>query len=225
MKTRENRDIGMIRKIRSYFKRNKTVLLFVLFGMIYIFAFYLLENRDVQVNIIHTVLDDRIPFCEYFIIPYLAWFVYVAVVSYYFIFVCKDHKERDKLIYSLCTGMFVFLVVSVIYPNGHNLRPELVGNEFCIELVKVLYRLDTATNILPSLHVFCTIVCSIALVRQEELRKKKGFVAGIVILSMLIVLSTMFLKQHSIVDVMSAMLLNVGCYLLFYKKNIHRCEQ
>ena len=33
----------------------------------------------------HVALDDYIPFCEYFVIPYLMWFLYVggAIVSFY----------------------------------------------------------------------------------------------------------------------------------------------
>ena len=41
-------------------------------------------------HVIHTALDDRIPFCEYFIVPYLLWFGYVAWAVGYFYFKNKD---------------------------------------------------------------------------------------------------------------------------------------
>ena len=77
--------------------------------------------------------------------------------------------------------------------------------------------IDTPTNILPSMHVFVTIVCSIALLRQNDLCSHKGIKQGIWILSILIILSTLFLKQHSAADVVLALLLNLVFYILFYK--------
>ena len=34
----------------------------------------------------HTALDDLIPFNEYFIVPYLMWFLYVAATIAFFFF-------------------------------------------------------------------------------------------------------------------------------------------
>ena len=113
--------------------------------------------------------------------------------------------------------MTVFLIVSLVFPNGHELRPEPEGNSIFIYAVQALHKIDTPTNILPSMHVFVTVACSIALLRQKELKQHKGFVPVVLICSILIVLSTMFLKQHSVVDVVLALVLNVICYILFYK--------
>lgn len=203
--------------LKQTIEQNKSVFFLVGFGIFYLLTFVLLENREVPLHIIYTPFDDVIPFCEYFIIPYLFWFLYVAATIFYFVFWSKNHKERDQFIYSMCAGMAVFLVASFLYPNGHELRPTLTGNGILIELVRILYQVDTSTNILPSLHVFETVVCSIALLRQDEIRKKRGISAGINVSSILIILSTMFLKQHSVIDVISALILNFICYVGAYK--------
>lgn len=206
-------------KILKFLQKNKHVWVVPIFGLFYLISFILLEQSNCKINVIHCGLDDIIPFCEYFIIPYLLWFVFVAVTVCFFAFVCKNRREYYRLIATLGTGMVVFLIVSFVYPNGHNLRPELYGDNIFIKAVKILYLLDTPTNILPSLHVFCTVACYIAILKNRELRNRKGLVAGNGILAVCIIASTMFLKQHSIIDGLFALGMNAFCYVLFYRLN------
>lgn len=207
----------LIKKFSDICKQNKLLRFTLVYGIFYIFAFFWLESRNVQINIVYSRWDSFIPFCEYFIVPYFLWFVYIAFTIVYFLFFCKEQKESERFIYSFCVGMTVFLLVSYVYPNGHNLRPELTGDSIFIKAVRFLHLVDTPTNILPSMHVFVTVDCSIALLRQQSLCSRKGFKLGVWVSSILIVLSTMFLKQHSVVDVFFALLLNIVCYIGFYK--------
>ena len=207
----------LLSKFYDICKQNKLVKFILVYAVFYLLVFFWLESRDVPIHIIQSRWDRLIPFCEYFIIPYFSWFVYIVFTVVYFLFFCKEQKESKNFIYSFCTGMTVFLLVSYIYPNGHNLRPELIGDNIFIKAVRFLHRIDTPTNILPSMHVFVTVACSVALLRQKTMRKYKGFTLGIWLCSILIVLSTLFLKQHSIVDVVIALILNVFCYVWFYK--------
>lgn len=188
-------------------------------GILYLIAFFLLENRDVPVHIIQGKVDNLIPFCEYFIIPYLLWFFYVAATILYFACVNKNQEEYKQLCVNLLTGMIVFLVISFIYPNGQNLRPALSGGNIFRQMVIHLYETDTATNILPSLHVFYSTVCCIALVRNESIKKNRLLKMFIYVLTISIILSTMFLKQHSIIDVVMALLMNGICSQLSYNNS------
>lgn len=188
-----------------------------LVGFFYLPAFQLLENRSVPVHIIQGKIDNLIPFCEYFIIPYLLWFGYVAVTVIYFACINKSKEEYRQFCTTLLTGMIVFLIISYIYPNGQNLRPALDGSNIFERLVMNLYKTDTSTNILPSLHVFHSVSCCIALVRNDKIRQNRMVTAFIYILTIAIVLSTMFLKQHSIIDVVMALIMNGVCFYLFYK--------
>lgn len=189
-----------------------------IYGIFYMICFALLEKRSYpRINIIHMKVDDAIPFCEYFIVPYLLWFAFVALTVLYFTFVNQDKKEYYQLICSLAVGMTIFLLVSFFFPNGQTLRPTVFPREnIFTDMVRYLYMIDTPTNILPSIHVFNTIACLTAIMRSPSLYPRKGLIAGTNILSILIVLSTLFLKQHSMIDVLSAFLLNMICYQLFY---------
>lgn len=184
--------------------------------IIYLFTFQYLEQRHVPIHIIQGKIDNMIPFCEYFIIPYLLWFLYVVTTVGYIVLFGADSKEFKQLCLTLLTGLIVFVMISYIFPNGHNLRPDLRGDNIFQILVMRLYQTDTPTNILPSLHVFHSVACCIALLKNSSVRKHSAISFGILILTVSIVLSTMFLKQHSIIDVVMALLMNLLCYCLFY---------
>ena len=83
-------------------------------------------------------------------------------------------------------------------------------------MVKMLYQMDTPTNIFPSIHVFNSVAVGIAIWKCEALQKHWLLRRSAIVLSILIVLSTMFLKQHSVWDVVCALALNAVVYIFVY---------
>lgn len=196
---------------------NKNLWIVPIYGIVYLIMFFGLENRTATYQVIHSSLDDRIPFCEYFIVPYVLWFLFMAVTVIYFMFCSVSITEYRKMVSMLGTGMTVFLIVSYVFPNCHHLRPVLPedGNIF-LEAVRLLYAIDTSTNLLPSIHVFNTLACFAAISHNDRCRTNKAIFYGSGVLSLLIILSTVFLKQHSVIDVSFAFILFGICYWLFY---------
>ena len=180
-------------------------------------SFMLVERSDVKIHIIHSLADDRIPFCEYFIIPYVLWYFFLIGTVIYFALSCPSKKEYYQYLATLGVGMTLFLLISYVYPNGQQLRSELTGDGAFISAVRFLYKIDTPTNIFPSMHVFNATASCIALYQNEKCRKNRPFTMAQIVLTVSIILSTMFLKQHSVADVMTALILNILCYQLFYK--------
>lgn len=208
-----------LKAFNAFFEKNKHGLL-LLYFLIYLPWFgYLEKTVTTHFHVIHVALDDYIPFCEYFIIPYFLWFVYVAWGFVYFYF--KDKEEYFRLCTTLFTGMTIFLIVSTIYPNGHYLRPtEFARDNIFVDLVKWLYATDTATNLFPSIHVYNSIMVNIAVWNSKAFRGKslrQRFVrCGSALLSGSIVLSTVFLKQHSFFDLATGVLMAAFLYMLVY---------
>lgn len=188
----------------------------IIFGIFYLTAFFFMEARNVPVHIIHTKFDDVIPFCKYFIIPYVLWYVYVCGTVLYL--GLNDHKrqEYNHFISNMILGMVVFVLTSLIFPNGQNLRLVLTGDDLFTQAVNLLYAADTPTNILPSLHVFASLACDMALCRDPWFKKYPFMQWCSHVLTVFICLSTMFLKQHSIVDVFAALLCNGLFYPIVY---------
>ena len=162
-------------------------------------------------HIVHMAVDDYIPFVEIFIVPYLLWFGYVAFAIAWFFF--KDVQDYYKICTFLFVGMTVFLVVSTVYPNGHYLRPRVFERDnVFISMVKGLYMLDTPTNLFPSIHVYNSLGVHLAVMHSEKLREKKWVKRGSFVMMLSIIASTMFLKQHSVFDVITACLTALVMY-------------
>lgn len=192
----------------------------LIYGIIYMAWFGHLEKTVTShYRVIHVALDDHIPFCEVFVIPYMLWFAYVAVVIMYFFFRDKDDYFRTCTF--LFTGMTVFLLVSTLWPNGHHLRPYFMPRDnIFTHLVSALYKADTPTNLWPSIHVYNSLGCHIAVMKSRLLEKHKGIRIGSFILCVSIIMSTMFIKQHSVFDVLTAFIMAAVMYGIVYQSDI-----
>jgi membrane-associated phospholipid phosphatase len=213
-----------MKQVLTYLKNNKHFFL-LLYAFIYIRWFcYLEKTVTTKYHIIHITFDEYIPFCEYFIIPYLLWFVYMAVVIIYIAF--TDGPTCWRMGVFLITGMTVFLFISTVYPNGHMLRPRTFERDnIFVHAVQMLYRSDTPTNLFPSIHVYNSLGCHIAVTHCERLKEKKWIKLTSFILMVSIILSTMFLKQHSIFDVLTALALGTFMYSVCYGNIAERLER
>lgn len=191
-------------------------------AIIYIIWFSLLEKAipdNGNYVIMHCFIDDIIPFCEYFIIPYFMWFPLMGAVFIFFLFTSDEEcKYASKLIIG---GMLASMAICTIIPNGQDLRPDIseIPDSFFGSMAASLYSTDTATNVCPSVHVYNSAAACIALFNCGKLRNKKYIYIKIfaVFCAVMISLSTMFLKQHSAIDVICALILAVVMYLLVYK--------
>ncbi len=195
-----------------------SIAIFYLF--FYLMWFFWLEKTVTKhYTVIHVTLDDYIPFCEVFIVPYLLWFGYVACSVVYLMI--TDKTEYFRACAFLFTGMTIFLIISTLFPNGHHLRPvDMPRDNVFSYLVENLYRKDTSTNIWPSIHVYNSLGAHIALMHSKRLKQNKIIRISSGILSSSIVLSTVFLKQHSVFDVITAFLMAAVLYIIVYKYDI-----
>ncbi len=189
----------------------------IIYGIIYFSWFSHLEQTVTKnYRIIHMNIDDHIPFVEIFVIPYFLWFAYVAVVIMFFFFQNKDDYYRTCIF--LFTGMTIFLIISTLWPNGHHLRPFIMprANIFT-RMIAVLYKTDTATNLWPSIHVYNSIGAHLAIAKSNYFKNKPVVRACSFVLAASIVLSTVFIKQHSMFDVLTAFALAAIMYVVVYR--------
>ena len=205
----------------TFFQKYKHGLLLLYFLIYFPWFRWLEQSVTNRFHIIHMTIDDFIPFIEYFIVPYLLWFAYVAAAFVYFLF--KNKEEFCRLCVFLFVGMTVFLIISTVYPNGHYLRPTVFEHDnIFVDMVRLLYQADTPTNLFPSIHVYNSIGVNIAIWHCEDFKQKKWLHIGSFVLMISIILSTMFLKQHSVFDVITGIVFAVFMYPLVYSKNTVR---
>ncbi|MBD5501352.1 MAG: phosphatase PAP2 family protein [Lachnospiraceae bacterium] len=202
--------------MKKYYEKYKHAIPLCIYAVIYIVWFTYLERTVKRPeNLIHMKLDDVIPFCEVFVIPYFLWFAYVSITVIYFFF--KDKQGYYRLCTLLFTGMTVFLVISTLWPNGHHLRPNVMPRDNVFTaLITHLYHTDTPTNLWPSIHVYNSLGAHFAIIKSPKLSRKPVIHIGSLILCFSIILSTMFIKQHSVFDVLTAFIMGAGMYIVVY---------
>ena len=202
---------------KEFFWKHRYILLQA-YWLIYLPWFaYLEKTVTSHFHVIHMELDDKIPFVSTFAIPYFLWFGYVAVAFIYTYL--HDRQEYLRACGFLFTGMTIFLLISTVYPNGHYMRYGVtLGSGVFDQLIRWLWETDTATNLFPSIHVFNSIGAHIALTRCENLRDNKFVKYGSFTLMCSIILATVFIKQHSVFDVMTALLMALVLYPIAYGK-------
>ncbi|MBQ3164349.1 MAG: phosphatase PAP2 family protein [Lachnospiraceae bacterium] len=207
------------KSLRECWFKYKALVIMAVYCVVYLTVFFYLEQRNTSYYVIQFGIDAYIPFCEYFIVPYLLWFAYVALAVVYF--GIKDQEEGNKMIAFLIVGMTVFLVISAVFPNGHHLRPKTFARDnVFIDMVKKLYVADTSTNVLPSIHVYNSLAVMITVWRTNLLKKHRVIKASLMFLGVSIICSTVLLKQHSMLDVLVAFILGALVYTICYRDEV-----
>ncbi len=186
--------------------------------IVYFTLYFLTENLIPYENchVIHSVLDDRIPFCELFVVPYLLWFFLVAG-SLLWLLLYDIPAFRKLRIYIMITQAGAMLTY-IFWPNIQLLRPETMPrSNFFTWVLSIVYAFDTPTGVLPSLHA----AYSIAILSVFEHRKATSLWWRILlpILVVIIIAATFFVKQHSVLDAVAAIpLCLLGEALIYWFK-------
>lgn len=190
----------------------------LLLGWPVYFLLYFLTENLIPVEkcySVHCWLDDVIPFCEVFVIPYVFWYVLIVISLLYFMLYNVDGFKKLQT-YIIITQV-VAMVIYILLPSRQDLRPDtLPRDNILAQLVGLLYTADTNTGVCPSLHVAYSI--GIASVWLKEKTASRGWKAFVVVSVILICLSTMFIKQHSAVDAFAALPVCLLAEILLYGK-------
>jgi membrane-associated phospholipid phosphatase len=157
-----------------------------------------------------------IPFCEYFVVPYLFWFLYVGGSFLWFFL-----KEDDRMFYRFAGvmfgGMTIALIIYTVFPNGIHLRPDIDASRNVFTwITSLIYKADTCTNVFPSLHVYTSAVIALFFTRSRLVQEKPAARYLFYLLSGLIILSTVFLKQHSVLDMAAGSVMAWALFMMAF---------
>lgn len=195
------------------FRHMKLLLFWPVFGLLFTFVerFYKVQYYTTM----HCALDDAIPFCEWFLIPYLFWFIYlIGTLVYTFFF---DVYAFKRMMYFIIITYSVTMLIYFLFPTCQNLRPaEFLRDNALTRFISWFYRFDTNTNVCPSIHVLGSVAAMFGLLDCRRLQKPLQKLLFIV-LCVLICISTVFMKQHSVLDVMAALPLCAIAYPICYR--------
>lgn len=194
------------------FKHLFLLLFWVAFGIVF-GAVEKLIPRDHYYPVWHP-LDDQIPFCEWFMIPYMFWFVFLVGIHVYLLLV--DIPAFKRLMYFVMFTYGITAAVYILWPTCQNLRPtEFPRDNFFTRFIAGFYAFDTNTNVCPSLHVVGSFATAFAAWDTKRFQTPLWKMAFLLV-ALLISVSTVFVKQHSIVDVFWALVLCAAGWILVY---------
>lgn len=191
----------------------------LLFWPVYWLRYPIVEwfNSVDRCHLIHCVLDEHIPFLEGFIVPYGLWLWIMLGLNLYMCFYdVEAFKKYTKfLILTLSASTLIFF----IYPSYQDLRPAVFPRDnIFTRWVGMIYAADTCTNVMPSEHVIGSFAFWAGCLHCRTFRKK-GRMVIITVLAVLTAISTVFLKQHSVLDVLGAVPVCLAAYWYCYGRN------
>ena len=128
------------------FSHVRLLLYWPIFGLLFLF----LERLQPQRNYypVYCGLDDIIPFCEWALIPYLFWFVFLIGTLVYTFFV--DVPAFRRMMYFVIVTYTITVLIYLFFPTCQNLRPEaFVRNNLLTRFIELFYSFDTKYKCLP----------------------------------------------------------------------------
>lgn len=184
-------------------KKLKPHLWYQSYWLVYLVWFFALDALITEPKyIIHCALDDLIPFNEWFIFPYCSWFLLLAGVLA--LLWWNDTPSYDKLCLMMFSGMTFCLIVYMIWPNGLDIRPvaETAGREnFAMDIMRLIWRADNSNNVCPSIHCQSSACMALAFSKSKLASGRPWAKLVAWAWCALICASTVFTKQHSVIDV------------------------
>ena len=182
------------------FRHLKLLVYWPLFGLV----FWFLERFSpiTEYHPVYCALDEYIPFLEIFLLPYLFWFVFLIGMHIYT--AIYDVASFRYLMRFVIISYTVTTVIYILFPTCQEFRPEVFPRDNTLtRFIDWFYEFDTHTNVCPSLHVIGSAAVACAAWNARRLNTA-GWRIAFWIAAVLISISTVFMRQHSVVDVLAA---------------------
>ena len=182
--------------------------------LVWFFAMEKIPNRNY--HIVYSKLDDYIPFYKPAILIYSSWFL-MLVIPFVYLLKRKSYDDLYNIIIPMFAAMFISLIIYVIYPTALDIRvTDITGNDICSWIIRKIQGIDAPNNVCPSIHVSTTVIIYNQF--RKILKDNKKSKAFFLLWSVGICISTMLVKQHSIIDVVCGIILAHVILFVFNKK-------
>lgn len=181
-------------------------MLFLGNGIIY-WLIKLFQSNPIYINF---YLDDKIPFWGWSVYVYNMFYPF-CILAFYLLY-RKDEKAYYKGIIAGMIGFIISNIIFLIIPTIMYRPPTPNYDAFTNFVIKVTYFFDEPPlNCFPSIHcIFCFQVIFSYLKSKCTIKRKTWIIIG----ASLIILSTLFVKQHYIFDIVAAFLVCLIANLL-----------
>ena len=182
------------------------------FMLVHISLYGILTRVNLPRHLVECSLDRAIPYIPAFIVPYYLWFALVPATLLTYLLL--DRKSFLRLCIIMLGGIVICDIIFLIYPSEVRLWPEDVGDSIFAPLVALIYAVDRPVNVFPSIHVSTTVAIFLVNMRSKLFRGKHVLKLLSLLVTVAIWLSTMFVKQHSVIDGVAGAALSIVLFLM-----------
>ena len=174
-----------------------------------------------------TWIDRKIPFLPAFVVPYITFHPLTALYVPSLLLALDDTKRSFKVnTTALVLSQMLMNLAYVLFPAGGarfqlDMRALTERKDLWTDLLRrLVYGNDKPLNAFPSNHVTWSCISMISLVKR--LQEGKGKISGPqkVLITVLLIwlaavaISTVFVKQHFLMDVYAGIILAYATYAL-----------
>ena len=185
-------------------------------GWIIYFCLYFVTENYIPLSrhhVIHCALDDMIPFHEGFLIIYCYWYLFLGgSILWFFLY---DINSFKRLQIYIITAQIIAMTTYILYPSIQLLRPDhFVRDNVLTRLMAFVYAFDTPTGVFPSCHVAFSVGVASTWCRRKD--TSKAWKCFMIVSAVMISISTAFVKQHSVIDIVAAIPVCLVAELVVY---------
>ncbi len=203
--------VGFRAAVRLFARHQPVTISMVAFALI--IPFYLViggalvPGRTVYVPAVW--LDHALPVEPAWSVIYLSLFL-AALLP---VFVVHQQEMVRRTVNAFLAIWLVAYVFFLVYPTvGPRPLAKVIGDDFSTWLLRSIYSSDFRYNCFPSLHV---AQCFLAALVCDRIHRGVGVAAGL--WAVLVGVSTIYTKQHYLLDVIAGALLAYLAYCVFLR--------
>ncbi len=151
------------------------------------------------------------------LVPFLPWTVSIYFGCYlfwcinYYLCAVQERTERDRFFCADALAKGICFVLFLLIPTT-NIRPEIIGETVWDILMKLLYQIDAADNLFPSIHCLVSWFCWIGVRKREDIPVLYRHFS--LAMAVAVCISTLTTRQHVIADVIGGVALAEVSYIL-----------
>jgi membrane-associated phospholipid phosphatase len=185
-----------------------TVPMVLLFAII---PFYLVIGEAVSGGPVHVpelAIDRAIPLVPAWSLVYASLFLAAILPA----MVVHQQEHLDRTIRAFVWMWMIAFVCFFFYPTAASRPPQLAADGFADWGLRAIYSTDSRYNCLPSLHVAQCFLAAFTCWRVH-----RGVGGAACAWAVLVAISTLFTKQHYVLDALTGVLLAYAAYLIFIR--------
>lgn len=160
-----------------------------------------------------TSIDRLVPFLPETVSIYLGCYLFWCIN--YFLCAAQEKPERDRFFCADVLAKSICFLLFLLIPTT-NVRPEITGQTIWDTLMKLVYSIDAADNLFPSIHCLVSWLCWVGIRKRKDIPVIYRYFS--LAMAIAVCISTLTTKQHVIADVIVGILLAELCYYFSGKK-------